>query len=327
MRHTFTAIAISALLVAGASPAVAAEHPSCGVDPSTGTLIVDLATGLPLACGVTILRADQAGLARVVIPVDVEFRNDWDMFSGAFGTWVIRTDDQHLAGFVLQREDPDPFTAYATTAWRFPADFRDGERFAHERQNANLPVDGTLPAGTYRIQLVTEPEVPAEVELHFGGLEGRLELSPEVVPLTPVSTIVRRLPQQAQSPDDETHFQSSGSGVIEPGSLALGGGFGFAYVAVRGWPQVSQSNACLYQGGPRSPELNSIPFCVPRGGNDGSLGPVLGATYLATEESEEWNRMGIFSSLDPGPHTFVASAQSLGEAHTVAALAVWISTG
>ena len=177
----------------------------------------------PQACGSMIMQGDRTGLFRFYLPQDATFRYA-PSDSPEGGDFTITAADDRFAGFVLQLEKPDPLAAYYAMAWQFPADLggSDPGRSKYETEALNLPGDGdVLPSGWYRLYLLTEPGVDAEVALHLGGLSGTRQIRPQHEPTFKLS---RPTVTGVPTPDGAMLYSASDTGQIAKGDYPERGG-------------------------------------------------------------------------------------------------------
>jgi hypothetical protein len=273
-----------------------------------------------------VISGDAPGLTRIYLPSEatLNFTFDEEMQS-AGGDFTIRAPEDRFAGFVLQQERDDlPGAAYLVGAWRYPADLRAGAFASQESAQVNL--GEALAAGWYRLYLLTEPGVTAEVELRLGGLEGRTELVPEQASTTKIS----RLTPMPTPLDPGTHYVARGAEVIAPSVFPSVSPTGMRIMGMAqkgAFPGASHIKLCDYYGEVRHELVPAVPVaCVPFGSMDSSLVSGNGGAFVA-QGPGAFVRWGMISEIgeEPGLHTLTANGQFVGEPDSVATIGVWIS--
>ena len=230
-------VALLAVGLGGSLPALASHVSVCEHD---GTHPIELTEPIEL-CQQVVLEGDQTGFVRVKAPEDFGFRPGTGPGGG------VSLDGDGTVGFLLTQ---DPPSLEGTFAFRlkYPPALAGSIPYTSFGCGSSC----LLPAGNYRLYLITSG-APAKVTLRLTGeLQGAAELPPMHFPDSETKLLPARLPEvptRAVNSAGETG-QLTSSGLI------------FSAIAAFHPNQASAIlGGCLYHGDPGDPQIAYLPGC------------------------------------------------------------------
>jgi hypothetical protein len=177
--------------------------------------------------------------------------------------------------------------------------------------NNTLPPDGPidLPAGQYWLQLIASGD--AEVTIHFEGLEGSTELTPD----TPTSTHIVPLSPRSPGGQGNVFWAGTRRTLDRPGFALVAQAMTFSSPETDGvWGD------CLYRGEPPPEDVAYLPGCPGQDPNRDD------SQFVAISHGGKWQRYQIIHrELQSGPYGLGIWNEAVTLVEDSVALGVWVS--
>jgi hypothetical protein len=261
--------------------------------------------------------AGGSGALDIHIPIATTFDLTLSADRKTMGGVSMDVPADRVGAVAVSRLEADVPTSEYVMVIHFPRDMTADGEFTYDMLGTTQPfrdlaTGAKLPAGDYRITLLTEPGQSAAATLRFPDLAtGALELA-----ATEPAALQVWDARDDSSPDDQLLFSASkeftiGSDTSLVAVLSFIGDF----------PGAHRSETCFYGGGVSDPIFYTTPVCVPRAsatGSDMYFGTSPGGAYAPLPVGEG---KGLFRPMlgvvGPGRFGVVLRHESAGTSYNV----------